>query len=106
MTPASLWQPPLRQIPKVIEPPWYDADHEVCKVRPTGEIKWRGGYVFIGEALAREPVGIIEVDDGIHLVRFYNRDLGTINRDGRFHRFAPPRARLRSAAEPAGTNME
>ncbi len=93
-------------MPKVIEPPWYDANYQVRKVRAKGEIKWRGDYVFISEALAREPVGIIEIDDGVHLVRFCNRDLGTIDRDGRFHRFAAPRARLRSAMQPIPTIKE
>ncbi len=105
-TPASLWQPPLRQLPKVIEPPWYDADHQVRKVSLTGEIKWCGGLVFIGEALAREPVGIIEIDDGIHPVGVCNRDLGTISCDGRFHRFALPRARLRYTLVSTGTSNE
>ena len=56
--------------------------------------------IFIGEALAREPVGICEIDDGIHIVRYCGRDLGIIDRAQRFHRFAPPRARLRKAVKP------
>jgi len=104
--PAAHWRPSDRQMPVRIEAPWYDADHAVRKVRPTGEIKWRGKLVFIGEALAREPVGIAEIDDGIHVVRFCGRDLGTIDRAVRFRRFAPPRARLRKAAKPNGTEQE
>jgi hypothetical protein len=34
------------------EEPWYDADHEVRRVRPPGTIKWRDEPVFIGAALA------------------------------------------------------
>jgi hypothetical protein len=34
------------------------ADHEVRRVRPQGDIKWRGEHMFIGEALAGELVGI------------------------------------------------
>lgn len=93
--PATMWQAPSRQMPARLIEPWYDADHEVRKVRTRGEIKWRGGLIFISEALAGEPVGITEIDDGLHLVRFCQRDLGTIDPGGRFHRFAPPRARLR-----------
>ncbi|MCH9809402.1 MAG: hypothetical protein K0U74_16880 [Alphaproteobacteria bacterium] len=33
--------------------------------------------------------------------RFCDRDIGLIDCTGRFHRFAPPRWRLRSAAKPA-----
>lgn len=101
VTPAARWQAPLRAMPVQLEEPWYDADHEVRRVRPDGTIKWRGEHVFIGEALAREAVGLIAHERGGHLVRFMGRDLGLIDRAGRFHRYAPPRARLRSAMEPA-----
>lgn len=99
-TPASHWRPPARGLPTSIAEPWYDADHEVRRVRPDGTIKWRGEPVFIGEALTHETVGITEHECGRHLVRFSTRDLGLIDGAGRFHRFAPPRARLRSATEP------
>ncbi len=54
-----------------------------------------------GEALIGEPVGLIEQERGGHLVRFCGRTLGLLDAAGRFHRYAPPRARLRSATEPA-----
>jgi transposase InsO family protein len=99
--PAAHWHPPSRALPPKLEEPWYDADHEVRRVRPNGVIKWRGGHVFVGEALAGELVGIAEHETGASLVRFCNRDLGVIGRDRRFLRFAPPRARLRVAPETA-----
>ena len=104
--PACHWTPPRRVMPRFIEDPWYDPDHEVRRVRPDGTIKWRGEHVFIGEALVREPVGLHEHERGGHLVRFCGRDLGLIDEAGRFHRFAPPRARLRSATEPAKVHEE
>ena len=100
-TPASRWRPPLRRMPERVEEPWYDADHEVRRVRSSGEIRWRNGFVFVGEALAGEPVGLIEHERGGRVVRFAGRDLGLLDEAGRFHRFAPPRSRLRSATEPA-----
>lgn len=100
-TPASHWRPPRRGLPSRLQEPWYAADHEVRRVRTDGTIKWRGDLVFIGEALVREPVGIIAHERGGHLVRFCGRDLGMIDGASRFHRFAPPRARLRQAPEPA-----
>jgi len=93
--PAKFWMAPQRQMPTTILQPWYDADHDVRKVRRNGEIKWRGETIFISKALADEPVGITEIDNGLHLVRFCQRDLGTLDASGRFHSFAPPRARLR-----------
>ena len=68
-----------------------------------GIVKWQGERVYVGEALAGELVGLAELDGGAHIVRFYGRDLGVIDRDRRFLRYAPPRARLRVAPEPAVT---
>ena len=97
--PGRHWQPSARALPRRLAEPWYDADHEVRRVRPPGTIKWRGEPVFIGEALAGELVGLAELDHGGHIVRFCGRDLGVIDGDLRFLRFAPPRARLRGAEE-------
>jgi transposase InsO family protein len=101
--PAAHWQPSPRAMPRRLEEPWYDADHQVRRVRPDGAIKWKGEHVFISEVLAGEPVGMIEHETGGHIVRFSSRDLGLIDRHGRFLRFAPPRARLRAATQPAVT---
>jgi transposase InsO family protein len=104
--PVKRWQPPSRALPGRLDDPWYDADHEVRRVRPSGEIRWRGDYVFVGEALAGECVGLREHDTGGHIVRFCSRDLGMIDRERRFLRFAPPRARLRVAQETAQTTKQ
>jgi transposase InsO family protein len=90
--PASRWRPSPRPYPERIEEPWYDAEHEVRRVRPTGEIKWRGGLVFVSEALAGEPVGIAELASGDWLVRFCTVELGLIERRSKsFHRFGAAR---------------
>jgi hypothetical protein len=69
-------------------------------VRTNGEIKWRGEHVFVCEPLAGELLGIREREDGSHLVRFFDVDLGVLDHGGRFRRFAPLRHRLRYAPEP------
>ena len=86
-----------------LEDPWYDADHQVRRVRPDGTIKWRGDLMFLSGALASELVGIAELESGDHVVRFCDLDVGLIVRGGGFRRFAPPRDRLREAAKPANT---
>jgi transposase InsO family protein len=103
--PATHWQPPARALPARLVDPWYDADHEVRRVRWDGMIKWRGEQVFVGEALAGELIGLAENESGGHIARFCHRDLGVIDRDRRFLRFAPPRARLRVAPETAVTSQ-
>ncbi len=79
-TPASRYQPSPRPYPQRIPEPWYDAEHAVRRVRPTGEIKWGGELVFLSQALAGEPVGIAETQDGDWIVRFCDITLGIIDR--------------------------
>lgn len=97
--PASFWQPSPRQMPTRFEDPWYDADHQVRRVRASGAIKWRGRDVFVSETLDGEIVGLIQREDESHLVRFFDVDLGVIDRAMVFRRFAPRRHKLRKAPE-------
>ena len=96
-TPASVWRPSPRPYPSRIPEPWYDAEHQVRRVRPSGEIKWRGGLVFLSEALAGEPVGLAETAGGHWLVRFCDLELGLLDRQGAFRHFVH-----RRAARPSG----
>jgi hypothetical protein len=88
-------------MPERLEDPWYDAFHQVRRVRDKGDIKWRGEFVFIGEALVGELIGLAELENGDHVVRFCGRDLGLLDRRGAFRRFAPPRTGLCKATERA-----
>jgi transposase InsO family protein len=92
--PHEVYMPSLRTMPDRVEEPWYDADHQVRRVRPPGTIKWKGGQVFISEALIGELIGIAELETEDHVVRFCDREIGLLDRAGRFRRFAPPRAGL------------
>ncbi|MFZ1106641.1 MAG: integrase core domain-containing protein, partial [Hyphomicrobiaceae bacterium] len=95
VAPARRWQPSARPLPGRLDAPWYDAEHEVRRLHAPGIVTWQGERMYVGEALAGELVGLAELDGGAHIVRFCGRDLGVIDRDRRFLRFAPPRARLR-----------
>jgi transposase InsO family protein len=104
--PATAYAPSLRVMPPRAGDPWYDADHQARRVRCNGEIKWKGEFVFIGEALVGELVGVAERETGDHVVRFCDLDLGLIDRRGLFTRFAPLRERLRDPGEqPAQPNL-
>src|SRR5262249_17220482 len=87
--PAEGYSSSPRPMPDRVEDPWDDADHQVRRVRRSGEINWNGELVFISAALIGELVGITELETGDHLVRFCDRDIGLIDRRGRFGRFAP-----------------
>ena len=54
-------------MPDRIEDPWYDADHQVRRVRPSGEIMWKGDRLFVTEVLAGELLGIAEPETGDHV---------------------------------------
>jgi hypothetical protein len=103
--PAEVYARSARAMPSQIEDPWYDADHQVRRVRSTGEIMWKGERVFISEALVGELVGIAELETGDQVVRFCEIDIGLISASGRFSRFAPPRDGLREPAEPNTVNL-
>ncbi len=101
--PADLYAPSPRAMPERVEDPWYDADHEVRRVRSRGEIKWQGEYAFVSEALVGELVGLAELDNGDHVVRFCGHDLGVIDRRGAF---PPFRSAPYGAARTAGTRRK
>jgi len=89
--PADLYAPSPRRFVEPKDDPDY-GDDQVRRVRSSGEIKWRGGMLFLSEALVGEAVGIQEREDGHHLVRFNHVPLGLIDRDtGKLVRFGPGR---------------
>jgi transposase InsO family protein len=84
LSPADLYRPSWR--PLTAEAPGldYPAHYERRQVRPDGAIKWRGNYVFISELLAREPVGLVEIEDDVWELYFTSLRLGTL-RQGKFN---------------------
>jgi len=57
--PAQHYHHSPRSYPVALADPAY-VDAEVRRVRSNGEIKWRGRFVFLSEALTGETVGIRE----------------------------------------------
>jgi transposase-like protein len=49
--PARCYQPSPRPYPARLEDPWYDATHQVRRVKETGQIRWQGELVFVSEAV-------------------------------------------------------
>jgi putative transposase len=83
--PAQVYVASPRPYPARLEDPWYDATHQVRRVRDTGQIKWRGELVFVSEAVRGEIVGLAETEHGDWVVRFMAVELGRIHRrTGRF----------------------
>jgi transposase InsO family protein len=85
--PARRYVASPRPYPARLEDPWYDATHQVRRVKRTGQIKWDGDDVFISEAVRGELVGVAETERGDWTVRFMHVELGRIDRATR--RFTP-----------------
>lgn len=85
--PAAHYVPSRRPYPRRLEEPWYDATHQVRRVKRDGAIRWQGEWVFVSEAVRREPVGLAETAQGDWIVRFMHVELGRIDRQTR--RFTP-----------------
>lgn len=100
-TPASVHRPNSRVYTGRLEDPWYDAEHQVHRVRSHGEIRYRGELVYLSDALPGEVVGIAELPSGDSVVRFADIELGVIARGStQFRRFSAPRPR-RAQSEQA-----
>jgi putative transposase len=63
-TPAQHYAPSPRPWDGILREPEYSSEHIVRRVRHNGEIKWRGNTIYIGSALAGEPIGLVENADG------------------------------------------
>ncbi|HSO43388.1 MAG TPA: hypothetical protein VLR47_11245, partial [Rhodospirillales bacterium] len=75
-----------------IEEPWYDPDHTVRRVRPSGEFKWGGCSSSSAKPWPARPSASPETEDGDWIVRFAAVDLGLIDRASKkLRRFASPR---------------
>ena len=88
-TPAEHYQPSPRSYSGRLREPEYPADHQVRRVHNNGDIKWLGGRVFLSEALIGEPVGIVETDQGLHIIHYGPIFLGHLDRAGAFHKGQP-----------------
>lgn len=62
--PWDLYRPSTREMPRELPDHEYSDGFEARCVRRDGTIKWNGGYVFVGEAMAHEVVGLEPVDEG------------------------------------------
>lgn len=90
--PAELYSGSPRVFCERLEDPCYGPHEQVRRVRSSGEVRWRGGLIFISEALVGEAIGITERDDGHWLVRFADVPLALIDRyTHKLSRFGPAR---------------
>jgi len=81
MPPDRFYRQSPRPMPDKVPEPDYPADAQVRRVRSNGEIKWRGGLVYVSSAIIADCVAIVEIDNDVFEVRFYNRPIGRLDRN-------------------------
>ena len=81
--PADLYTHSTRSMPTCLPEHEYPDGFEPRRVRRDGMMKWSGGYVFIGEAMAHETVGVELVDDGHWHVHLGPMRLGVLHERSR-----------------------
>jgi len=75
-----------------LDDPCYEPHELVRRVRTSGEVRWRGGLIFISEAIVGEAVGISERHDGHWMIRFADVPFALIDRHtAKLTRFGPGR---------------
>ena len=81
-TPAEHYTPSRRRFDGVLRTPDDGDEDEVRRVRSNGEIKWQGQLIYVTSALAGEPVGLAEAEDGAWWVHYGPVLLGVIAHGG------------------------
>ena len=108
--PARHYHPPPRVYSGRPREPDYPDGELVRRVRSNGEIKWRGGFVFVSAVLAGEPIGLEPIDDGRWRVRFGPVTLGLMDHAGhletRKSRWGPACGFVDSAEEALTTTPQ
>lgn len=77
--PCQFYRQSQRSMPDRIPEPDYPAGAQVRRVRSNGEIKWKGGLIYISSAIIGDPVGLVEIDNDTFEVHFYARPIGQLD---------------------------
>ena len=78
-TPASVYYRSERNYPARINEPEYQDDVTVRRARTNGEIKWKGGKVFLSEALVGEPVGLKQISERLWAIYYGPLEIGLLD---------------------------
>jgi putative transposase len=89
--PADHYTVSPRRWDGVLREPDYPVDYQLRRVRHNGEIRWCGQTVYVHQALAGEPVGLVETGTGGFAVHYGPLLLGVIDHRGERLRQPTPR---------------
>lgn len=86
--PSEFYQPAARDYPECLpDPRGYPDDWQKRKVRPSGQIKWKGRELQISQALVGQEIGLQPIRDAEWAIYFEQLELGRY--DERNHRLKP-----------------
>lgn len=85
-TPGSIYQKSPRSWQGKLSSPEYGKEYAIRKVHPSGQFHWKYGTIYIGKLLQNEPIGLREIDNERHEVRYGPILLGYIDHKNVFSR--------------------
>lgn len=68
--PARHYSLSARTYPSRVRSPEYETGVTVRRVRSNGQIKWKGGVIYVSEVLRGEPIGLLPYDDRYWTIQF------------------------------------
>lgn len=78
-TPGSVHCTSARSYPAKLPEVEYESGVTIRQVRHSGEIKWRGQLLYLSEVLAKEPVGLKQIDEHKWELRYSFHLLGILD---------------------------
>jgi len=87
-TPSELYTTSGMCYPAKLAKVEYEPTITVRKVRHNGEIKWKGSLIYVSELLAKEPLGLSQIDEFKWEIRYSFHLLGVL--DERNHKINSP----------------
>lgn len=87
-TPREVYTASPRPYPAKLSPIEYGTEVTVRKVRQNGEIKWKGHLIYVSDILAKEPIGMNQIDEFRWELRYRFHLLGVL--DERTQKINPP----------------
>lgn len=92
-TPATVYQPSSRRLPKRLPQIEYPLHYEIRRVSRNGGIRWNSRWVNVGTVLEEQYIGLEEIDNGLWEVYFGPLKIGRL--DEQDYRIEDSRGRKR-----------
>lgn len=77
--PIKFYTKSTRPYVKKIQPPQYDYDFAVRRIKRSGELRFNGNIYHVSQLIAREYVGLKQVTDGIWSIYYYHYKLAMLD---------------------------